>query len=77
MQSLQRVDKAEPAHEPLVRAALGAKPSAYRLAVETHVEPHAHHAVLIAADLLRHEFTVGLRHGWGVGELPDVDPDLL
>jgi hypothetical protein len=74
MQSLQRLDEAEPAHKLLVRAALGAKPSAYRLAVETHVEPHAHHSVLIAADLLMHEPTVRLRHGWGVGELPDLEP---
>jgi hypothetical protein len=74
LQSLQRVDKAEPAHKLLVRAALGAQPSAYRLAVETHVESHAHHSVLIAADLLMHEFTVCVRHGCGVGELPDLDP---
>jgi hypothetical protein len=48
-------DKAEPAHKLLVRAALGAKPSADRLAVEPDVEPHTQDRILVGADLLVHE----------------------
>jgi hypothetical protein len=54
VQSPKRVDKAEPAHEPFVRTPLGAEPSAYRLAVEIQVEPHAQRAILIGAGLVFH-----------------------
>jgi hypothetical protein len=54
VQALQRLDEAEPAHEPLVRATLAAKPSADRLAIEMHVEPDAQRAVLVAAVRLVH-----------------------
>ncbi len=54
MQSLQGVDKAEPADEPFVVAPFRAKPSAYRLGVEVQVELHAQRAVLVGGGSVIH-----------------------
>jgi hypothetical protein len=60
---LQGIDKAEPAHEPLVRATGGTEPSGDRLPIEMHVELRAQRTVLVVAAVVVHcgERTVASR----------------
>jgi hypothetical protein len=74
VQSLQRIDEAEPAHERFLGTPFGAKPSADRLAIEVEFELYARHAILVGAGVVIHMPTVRTSPGRGVGELPDFAP---
>ncbi len=50
----ERVDDAEPTHEVLVGAGGRAEPPGDRLAVEMHLELHAHRTVVLVAIVVVH-----------------------
>ena len=74
VQSLQRVDKAEPADERLLGTPFGTQPPPDRLAIEVQFELYAEHPILVRAVVIIHVPTLGSPHPQGVGELPDIAP---
>ena len=75
LQLLQRFDEAEPADERLLQPLLGAKPPAYRLAVELQLELQTQRVRPRRRRLWSSiDPTVRICPGHGVGELPDFGP---
>jgi hypothetical protein len=71
---LQGLDKAEPAHELLVRATGGVEAFGHRLPMEMYVELHAQRTVLVVATVVIHAVNVRSCAGGCVGEIPDLPP---
>lgn len=72
VQTLERIDEAQPALEALLGTMLGADTSADRPAVEPYVQPHAEQPVPVGGVAVIHKATVSRSRRPRVGELPEL-----